>query len=493
MPQSGKRRAAKSFGMLVAAAAIGGLPIPGFANDLPPTPEGAQKLSDVFATYLGRPVAGAPSPVTVTVEGAHYAAALDLANLAAPFSGAGFSIDPAIARYALTEQDDGTWRVAGDALPSISAHFKDATIAYQFEGYRFEGIFDPTLPGFRSGETRLDKARAEVQATKVSEALAIGAAHATVAAAPAANGAVSLVAHNEIADVSAQVATASDAAATPVSASLQIPTTLADVKIDGAPIRKLLDLWAFVVAHPSRAEIAANEQAFKGLLRAAIPVDLKLAEKIEMKQIAVESPQGRLALASAKLGLAMSNAAGAKGASEYDFAMDGVTWPAGLLSPAFSDLAPTAFNIDVKLSGLEFGAGAEEAIADMHFDGDGPVISEADRAQISAKAGRTAPLTIDLLPSHVVAPQIDVVVEGQLHLEGARPSGVVKVRVRHFDKTVAALKALGPLASPQILGGLALARTLGKAEADDVLVWVGEYSPDGAMKVNGLPLGKAPQ
>jgi hypothetical protein len=460
---------------------------------LPATPEGAQKLSDVFATYLGRPVAGAPSPVTVTVEGAHYAAALDLASLAAPFSGAGFSIAPAIVKYALTEQDDGTWRVAGDALPSISAHFKDTTIAYQYEGYRFEGIFDPALPGFKSGETRLDKARAEMHATKVNEAVATGAAHATVAAAPAADGALSLVARSEIADVAAQVVAVSDVAATPVSVSFQLPATLADVKIDGAPIRKLLDLWAFVVAHPSRAEIAANEQAFKGLLRAAIPVDLKLAEKIEMKQIAVESPQGRFAVANGKFGFAMSTAPGAKGAAEYDFAMDGVAWPAGLLSPAFSDLAPTAWNIDVKASGFDFGAGAQEAIADMHFDGDGPVISEADGAQISAKTTRGAPLTIELLPSHVVAPQVDVVVEGQLHLEGARPSGVLTVRVRHFDRTVAALKALGPLASPQLLGGLALARTLGKAEGDDVLVWVGEYRPDGAIKVNGMPLGKAPQ
>jgi hypothetical protein len=43
-----------------------------------------------------------------------------------------------------------------------------------------------------------------------------------------------------------------------------------------------------------------------------------------------------------------------------------------------------------------------------------------------------------------------------------------------------------------VLGGLALAKTLGKSETDGALTWVAEYGADGSMKVNGLPLGKAP-
>jgi hypothetical protein len=79
-----------------------------------------------------------------------------------------------------------------------------------------------------------------------------------------------------------------------------------------------------------------------------------------------------------------------------------------------------------------------------------------------------------------------------LHLEGARPTGILKVRIGNFDKTLAAIKALGPAATPQVLGGLALAKTLGKSETDGALTWVAEYGADGSMKVNGLPLGKAP-
>jgi hypothetical protein len=57
---------------LLTAVAMSALPFAAIAKDLPPTPEGAQKLSALFATYLGKPADGAPSPVAVTAAGASY-------------------------------------------------------------------------------------------------------------------------------------------------------------------------------------------------------------------------------------------------------------------------------------------------------------------------------------------------------------------------------------------------------------------------------------
>jgi hypothetical protein len=128
----------------------------------------------------------------------------------------------------------------------------------------------------------------------------------------------------------------------------------------------------------------------------------------------------------------------------------------------------------------------------MHFAGDGPVISDADGEKILAKMKGSAPMIVELLPSHIVAPQVDLTIEGQARIEGPRPTGTMKVRARNFDKTMAALKALGQLASPQMIGGLAMAKGLAKTDADGSLIWVTEYGVDGSIKVNGLPLGKAP-
>jgi Uncharacterized protein conserved in bacteria (DUF2125) len=492
----GRSRSALSKA-LATAVALGVIPLTAFAADVPATPEGAQKLNAVFVTYLGKPPEGAPPPITVTPEGGHYTVSLDLAALTAPLKSPDFSIDPAILTYALTEQDDGTWRVMGDALPPFSFHQKEATITYSFAGYKFDGIFDPTLAVFKTAQHSLDKTTAQVRAPKLEETIALGPTRVAQTGAAAANGASSIVAHEEIADMSGAILATppqakEGAEAKPIPVAFQLGAATADVTLDGAPLRKVLDLWALVVAHPGRAGIAANEEAFKTLLRGFSPADIKFAEKADIKQIGVDAPQGHFGVAGLKFALAGAASSGAKSSAEYHLAMDGLTMPPGLLPPAFSDLVPTAFNIDVKASGFDVVAGALEAINDLRFDGDGPVIAEADRTQIFAKMKGTGPITIDVLPCHVVAPQIDLTFEGQVRLEGARPMGAMKLKVRNFDKTVEALKALGPLASPQLLGGLALAKTLGKAESDGALTWVAEYGADGAIKVNGMPLGKAP-
>jgi hypothetical protein len=482
---------------LLVAVAIGGIPLSAFARDLPPTPEGAEKLSAIFATYLGKPAAGAPSPVTVTPEGGHYTVALDFASLVAPLKQADFSVEAATMTWALTEQDDGTWHVTSDSLPPLSFRIKEDTIVYSFTGYKFDGAFDPALAMFKIGQQSLDRTEAKVHGPKVDETIAIGALHVKQTAAPAANGGTSIAVHEEFADMSVDVSAMPDGAteagdAKPIQATIKLPGALADVNIDGAPLRKAMDLWAYVAAHPSRPEIAADEATFKNLLRALLPADFKLAEKAEAKQITVDAPQGHFSVAGARFRLGASSAPGPRSAGEYSVAMDGFAMPPGLLPPAMSDLVPTAFNLDLKAGGFDLGAGIEEAINDMHFSGDGPVIAESDRPKIFAKMKGSAPITVELLPSHVVAPQVDLTVEGVLHLEGARPTGVLKVRIGNFDKTLAAIKALGPVASPQVLGGLALAKTLGKSESDGALTWIGEYGADGSMKVNGLPLGKAP-
>ncbi len=497
MPEFRQRRRATLRKTLLAAVAIGALPLSAAAKDLPPTPEGAQKLSAVFAAYLGKPAAGAAPAITVTPEGAHYAVAIDLASFAAPLKDAGLSIEPAIVKYTLTEQDDGTWRVAGADLPPIAAHSKDGAVAYNFTGYKFDGIFDPALATFKSAQAGVDKMTAQVQAPALQETVASGPVRVTQTATPAPNGAVSGALHEEIADLSVAASATPDAAkagadAKPVAFTFQLAKAGVDVGLDGAPMRKALDLWAFVVAHPSRPEIAANEPAFKDLLRAIVPSDAKVAEKVDAQNITVATQKGSFALASAKFSLAAALAQGPKGSVEYHLAMDGLALPAGLVPPPMHDLTPTAVDFDVKAVGFDFGAGANEAIDDLHFAGDGPVIAQADGAKILAKMKGTAPLTVELLPSHVAAPQVDLSLEGVVHLEGVRASGTLKVRARNFDRTVAALKAVGPMASPQLIGFLALAKSLGKAEGDGDLTWVAEYGADGSIKINGLPLGKGP-
>ena len=65
--------------------------------------------------------------------------------------------------------------------------------------------------------------------------------------------------------------------------------------------------------------------------------------------------------------------------------------------------------------------------------------------------------------------------------------------MRGFDKTMNAVKGLGPEIAMKSLPVIAMAKGLAKTESDGALSWLIEVGDDRSIKVNGLPLGKAPQ
>jgi hypothetical protein len=93
----------------------------------------------------------------------------------------------------------------------------------------------------------------------------------------------------------------------------------------------------------------------------------------------------------------------------------------------------------------------------------------------------------------LVAPQINIAFQGRIQYRmGGKPTGSITIHMRDFDKTVSALKVLGPDAEQKYVPVMAMAKGLAKTDSDGALSWVGEIGADGVMKVNGLPLGKAP-
>jgi len=488
-------------GALLAASAIAAFPMAAMAADLPATAEGAAKLSAVLEKYAGKPAAGAAPGITVTLEGGHYTLAFDMAALSAPFKTYGFSYDPAVIKYTLTEQDDGLWRFEYSALPPLTYHSKDAVVTINLTDYKGTGIFDPVLAWVKSSHAGIASGRYQVKAPNVDAAVDLGAIGIDMSGAASANGAVSGTIHEEIGKIAGVITVTPGGAdpkgadakpdAKPVTTNFHVDKGAADIALDGLKMHPLLDLWAFAVAHPSRPELAANEAAFKDLLRAALPGAFKISEAGTIGAISVETQQGIFKAASGKVAVAAAGS-GPTNTFEEHFAVDGLALPAGLVPPAYAALTPSAVDIGVKVSGFDLQAGANEAINDMHLAGDGPAISPDDDQKVGAKFKGAGPIVIEIPLSHILAPQLDIAFEGKINWDGARPTGTMTVHVKNFDKTVAALKGLGPAASPQVLAGLTMAKGLAKTDADGALTWVGEMGADGAMKVNGLALGKAP-
>jgi hypothetical protein len=265
-----------------------------------------------------------------------------------------------------------------------------------------------------------------------------------------------------------------------------------DLQLDGWKTKPLLDLKAFTVAHPQRADLAANADAFKALLAPLVASQPSIAENFSASAISIDAPQGKIGIGKAS-GTVGVSAKGAASEFEERIAVSGLDLPESVAPAMFRDLIPTAFDIGVKVSGFDVNAAAKEMVADMRLDGAGPLLAKDDNDKVQAKLLGAGPLVIDIPPSTVVAPQINIAFDGRIEYKmGSKPTGKITVHMRDFDKTVSALKGLGPDAEQKYIPMFAMAKGLAKTETDGALSWVGEIGSDGTMKVNGLALGKAP-
>jgi hypothetical protein len=491
---------------LASCVALAALSASAFAKDLPPSPDSAAKLQAFFATYLGK---SAPTKISPADPG--YWVAFDLAAAAAPFKTDGFTVDPATAKYHVVEQDDGAWRVEFSDFPTLVAHIHtpdggqtvDGTETIAFAGAKGEAVIDPAIGFWRSFASDADTVNVGVKVPGIDETVQAGEVKTNGTGQAGADGAVSATVTQTLASVSLKFdvdpkairaargggdAPASDAQ--PFSVNVKTGSVTADVKLDGLKTHPLLDLWAFLVAHPSRPELAANEAAFKSLLAAALASQAKAEETASVETVAAQIPQGQITIDSAKFGV--SGALAPTGAFGEHFEANGLTLPAGLVPAPFVGFAPTAFAIGFRASGFDVASASAEMVADLHLAGDGPAIAPDDAAKIRAKLIGPDGVVVDIEPSHIVAPLLDVSFEGHIVYKGGKPTGEVTVHMRNFDKTQAALKTLGLDVDKKGAMALTLAKTIAKTDSDGSLVWVGEIGADGVMKVNGRALGKAP-
>ncbi|HEX9167832.1 MAG TPA: DUF2125 domain-containing protein, partial [Roseiarcus sp.] len=341
------------------------------------------------------------------------------------------------------------------------------------------------------GSASADKGALQIQTPRLEEALNFGAVQETVTTELGADSSVSTVVKEDISDIGFK-ATGTGKNDAPVNISGRSDKALINVGVDGFKSRKAFDLWGLLAAHPARADLAAHEPELKGLLRELAAPSLKLAEGIEARQSLVTASIGAITLADAKYQLNAANA-GPQSSISLSVSAEGLSLPVGLLPPGAGDLTPSKIDVAAMLKGVDLAAAANAWIDALSLQGDGPVVSDEDADKVEAAFLSAGPVRIEIAPSHVVAPAIDADFTGVISFDHGKPAaGALTVHMRGFDKTMAAVKALGPDIATKAMPALALAKGLAKSENDGSFSWLVELEHDRSMKVNGIPFGKAP-
>jgi hypothetical protein len=487
--------------LLLTSVALAALTSGAAAKDLPATPEGAAKISNFFATYAGKD-ASTPPGLVVTPEGSDYHVAADVGALAASLKSAGYTYDSAVFNFKVFEQDDAAWRVELDNFPTYHVQIKtkevtgEATVSAS--GVKSSTLVDTAIAWIRSGQTTAEKFILHETLPGLVLGSEGGPLQATLTSQAAADGSLTSGVQETVGPIAITVAVDPKAAnpkanpdAKPFNISAQLGKSSVGLDLKGMQSRPLLALWAFVVAHPTRPELAAVEPEFKSLLTAAIAAQTTVGEDFGVEKLSVQTPQGTFNFDGAKLGFSVA-AAGPASRYVQHIAASGLSLPPALVPAEYQDFIPTSFDLGVNVSGFDLTALATEAIADFHLAGEDPPISAEDNKKVFAKLRGAGPVVIDIPSSHVQAPQLDMTFEGQIRYAGPKPTGTITLHMRDFDKSVAALKGLGPETERKMVPVVAMAKGLAKTDPNGVLTWVGEIGADGMMKVNGLPMGKSP-
>jgi hypothetical protein len=464
---------------------------PALAADKPATTEGAEALKALIARFFPAAEAGASPLVTVAAEGAHYLVSADLGALNALLKETGVTYDPAKIVTTAVEQDDGNWRVAMDSLPRIGFHSDDATGSLDLTNFRSTALINPAVAWLLSGSGSTDKGTFQVQNPKITQTIDFGPAQETIATNVAGDGSVSTEVKEEIAELGLKAAGTGDNEA-PLNFSGRIEKALINLGVDGFKSRKAFDLWSLVAAHPARPDLASHEAELKGLLKDLAAPGLKLNEGLEAQKVVVTASLGAIALSDLKYQFGAANA-GPQSAINLNVSAEGLSLPVGLLPPNAGALTPSKIDIAATLKGIDIAAAANEWISDLSLQGDGPVLSDDNAAKVEAAFISAGPVQIDFAPSHVIAPTVDLDFAGSIRLEKAKPTAAITIHARSFDKTMAAVKDLGPDIAGKAMPGLALAKGLAKSESDGSLSWLVELDAERSIKVNGIPFGKAPQ
>ena len=459
------------------------------------TPEEAQRLTTLFEHYVGRPLAGQPSAITVTGDGESYKASVDLGRLMAPVAALGLTVTSAgTFDMVLTPQPDGLWHVTVGGMPPLGYTADGQTSSVIVKDYKLDGLFDPKLRTFASSTSNTAgqsvhsagaKGSVDAQSSSVSQTISSavdagdGTVNATMAQATK-DYAYSFVVNTPSADADQPAkVTAVDAHAATVSTHLDARHQRV-VALD--------DLWTFLVDHPTKDALIADQGELKSRLKALVPFASGLTIDVATSGVVVNTAQGRFGLADYSQHIDFGSDA-SKGGVLLQVKASGPTLPAGLVPSWASGLVPSMVDLTQIFGPIAVAAPLTAAIDDLDLGAVTPLTAE-QKSEIARSFASAGEAVLTIAPTTITTRDLTLKLEGAMKLVKPLPTGSVTVSVVGLDKAIEQIRSLAanePTAT-QVIYALTAVKAVAKAEGVDSYSWHIEALPGQPLTVNGNPL-----
>ena len=482
---------------LLFAGLLGATPLAALAQA---TPEEAARLQAVGETYLGRPAAGGAPIVRVVPEGDHYRASLDfgalvnrLADLAPAEERKGFRLDWPALSLALAPAGDGFWRFWDYRIPRLSLTVDGQTTEVVAEGPEFETVSDPATGVTRLMKGRFGRIAATSKIEKPGETMTVSSEN--VSTDVVLEGAATATDKPGVVDARVRQTTASMLYAVEIIGggggvpdmriALEGGKQDQDVGITGLRHAAILDLWAFLVAHPSREQLAAAQSTLKAKIAAAVPLFDGVTQKVVGTGFSLESPFAVIKAGRAGLDIDL---AGLVRDGRFAMALAVGDFEAySLFLPKWAQkLMPKDLALAGKVTGYDTATPISVFLDSVDIAADKPLTPEMEE-KIAALFLPQGAVEITLDGNRIAGPLYDVTLDGRMTAGPGGAKGAVTVRAKGVDKVAEVLAAPGADEQAKAMAAvLGLAKQYAERKGDE-FVWAIAFDGDRAS-VNGKPL-----
>jgi hypothetical protein len=458
------------------------------ASAEPATPEGAKAMLAAYAAYLP-PALAEKHVVAVTAEGDDYVVAWDIEKVAAALDAPAEMLKAAPLVYRVTPTPGGGWRMRAAALPGLTIGPTQPGGpdggAIDFDGFRFEGVYDPAAADFFHGKLGLEGVSADVKAKAGDNLQHVVTANEEIAAdiriRPGA-GAQSV-------DIGAAESSAgSTQQTTLVAPDREVPLTdtrqgaaTGESAAAGLRAQAFGDLWRFLVAHAADDEPPTAE--LKAKLAALPPLWKEVSGEADLGDIAIDFPGGAASVKSAHEEVRMTGLAETSSA-ELTLALNQATVQLETAPQWLQSLWPATLALT-----LEAGVDGLDKVAAVALEDPGFVQNFKLEGETKAKVadliteGRPH---VGLKAARLATPLVEATFEGEATFGYEGPAAHARITADTLDKVLATLAKVVETepGAQQYIYIATYARGLAKTE-DGRLVWDIEYLGPNSVEING--------
>jgi hypothetical protein len=455
------------------------------------THEGAQQLEQKFTSYLPEKLAKS-GLVRVRPGTTDYEVTFDPTVLLKDVDPKTFSISGLTPFLSLIRPlEDGSWNFSQSADFDVKGQFTAGTektdFSYQINAFRMDGIYDPDILYFKSGEMTAGgismRSNSPVQSVEARFGTMKSVFDSKRATADTidirSNTAMGAFAESVIDPAKARI-------------DLSADSVTADIAVNGMAYRPLHDIVFFILDRVKTERLTPEEQArVKTLLRANLPMFDALLESIDVTNLKVATPNGTFGAETLRYTI---NSNGLRDGAKAGFGIvvDKPSVPAGVVPEAFVAALPETISFRASFENLNLSSGIGYFLDHADFNAEKPLTDE----QSTAAGGIFLPggaLTMRYEDVSARSSVYDISLSGTTTLypeQKDRQNTDVTIYARDFDKTISYLQQ-NAQAVPQFGQAafvLLMVKGFAKTEADGRQMWNVVVDEGGKMKINGQEL-----